>query len=69
MNRFITISSWAKLAGINRESVYKRLKRGTVKVSDLCEHPLIDIELYPPYKSKNQHQPLPKSDLPSWAYE
>ena len=68
MNRFITISTWAKLAGINRESVYKRIKKGSVKITDLCEHPLIDIEEYPPCKLKHKHQPLPiKRDLPNWC--
>lgn len=69
MNRFITISSWAKLAGINRESVYKRIKAGTVKTSDLCEHPLIDIEIYPPCKLKHKHIPLPKREMPNWCYD
>jgi hypothetical protein len=69
MQRFITISSWAKLAGINRESVYKRIKRGTVKTSELCEHPLIDIDFYPPCKLKYERKELPKRDMPNWMYD
>ena len=67
MNRFITISTWANLAGIKRESVYKRIKAGTVATSCLCEHPLIDIEEYPPCKLKHKRVDLPKRNVPNWV--
>ncbi len=72
MKRFITIGTWAKLAGIQRESVYKSLKTGRIKTSDFCEHPLIDIEEYPPCRYKSVKcttlPPLVKRDLPDWYY-
>ena len=73
MKRFVTIGSWAKLAGIQRESVYKRLKSGRIKISDICEHPLIDIEEYPPCRYKSVKcsvlMPVIKHDLPDWCYD
>lgn len=53
MNRFLTIKSWAKLAGINRESAYKRIKSGKLKYSEHCEMPAIDIEEFPPNKLRH----------------
>ena len=54
MQRFITIGTWAKLAGITREGAYKRIKSGKLKVSEYCEHPLIDINDYPPYTFRHK---------------
>jgi len=69
MHRFVTISTYARLCKINRESVYKRIKSGRVQVSSFCEHPLIDIEEYPPNRSRQKiDKPIAKRDLPDWAY-
>ena len=54
MQRFITIGTWAKLAGITREGAYKRLKSGKLKISEYCEHPLIDTNVYPPYTFRHK---------------
>ncbi len=48
--RFITVSTWAKLAGITRAAAYARIKRGTLKPSPLCEVVLIDTEDYAPVR-------------------
>ena len=53
MSRFVTIKTWAKLAGINRESAYKRLKSGKLKYSKYCEMPAIDIEEFLPCRLRN----------------
>ena len=63
--RFVTISTYAKLCGINRESVYKRLKSGKLQISESCEHPLIDVEEYPPNRLKQlSFQPTVKNKCP-----
>jgi hypothetical protein len=62
--RFVTISTYAKLCGINRESVYKRLKSGKLSVSEYCEHPLIDLEEYPPNKQRHKVEPPKKNSWP-----
>lgn len=70
MKRFVTIKTWAKLAGINRESVYKRIKSGKLAYSDYCEMPAIDLEEYPPGKRRHvSAPPAVKRDLPDWVYE
>jgi predicted DNA-binding protein YlxM (UPF0122 family) len=43
MNRFVSITTYAKLCGISRESVYKRIKKGTAILLDDCEVPVIDM--------------------------
>jgi hypothetical protein len=50
--RFVTISTWAKLAGVQRTSAYKLLKSGRLKYSPLCEMPAIDLTEYPPIKRR-----------------
>ena len=68
-HRFVTISSYAKLCKINRESVYKRIKSGKLQVSEYCEHPLIDLEEYPPNKVRCEKKPVEVALMPSWMYD
>ena len=42
--RYVTISTYAKMVGISRESVYKRIKKGTAVLLEDCESPIIDIQ-------------------------
>jgi len=70
MNRFVTIKTWAKLAGINRESAYKRLKSGKLEYSAFCEMPAIDLEEFPASRIRYVASPPPiKKELPDWCYD
>lgn len=40
---FVSITRYAQLCGITRESVCKRLKSGKAKTLDLCEVKVIDL--------------------------
>jgi predicted DNA-binding transcriptional regulator AlpA len=63
-------STYAQLCGIKRESVYKRIKAGTLSISEYCEHPLIDTEEFPPGRMKSKpSKPPVKRELPDWCYE
>ena len=42
--RYVSITTYAKLVGINRESVYKRIKRGKVCLLEDCEVPVVDLQ-------------------------
>ena len=41
--RFVSITTYAKLVGITRPAVYKRIKSGKAKLLDDCEVPVIDL--------------------------
>jgi len=41
--RFVSITTYAKLVGITRPAVYKRIKSGKAKLLDDCEVPVIDM--------------------------
>ena len=69
MERFIKIGTWAKLAEITREGAYKRIKSGKLKTSEYGEHPLIDVEIYPPCKMRYEKTKLPERELPDWCYD
>jgi predicted DNA-binding transcriptional regulator AlpA len=70
MSRFITIKTWAKLAGMKRESAYKRIKSGRLEYSSYCEMPAIDIEEFPPTRTRSVSTPPPiKRNLPDWCYD
>ena len=56
MNRFVSITTYAKLVGINRPSVYKRIKKGTAVLLEDCEVPVIDLQ--------NSKGTKPKEPLP-----
>lgn len=43
--RYLSITSYAKYAGISREAVYKRIKAGTAILLADCDVPVIDTEL------------------------
>jgi hypothetical protein len=67
MNRFVTITTYAKLVGINRESVYKRLKKGTAVLLESCEAPVIDLSRSKGTMTKNKWSDINDPDLPAWA--
>lgn len=43
--RYVSISTYAKMVGINRVSVYKRIKKGTAVLLEDSEVPVIDLSL------------------------
>ena len=43
MNRFVSISTYAKICKISRSAVYKRIKSGKAKLLNQCEVPVIDL--------------------------
>jgi UDP-N-acetylglucosamine enolpyruvyl transferase len=73
MKRFVTISTYAKMCGINRTSVYDRIRAGTLIVSIYCEGSMIDIEQFPPCRYKvvkcTTLPPKIKKELPDWCYD
>lgn len=70
MNRFVTIKTWANLAGIKRESAYKRLKSGRLEYSHYCEMPAIDLEEFQASRIRCVASPPPiKKELPDWCYD
>ena len=72
MKRFVTISTYAKMCGINRTSAYDRIKAGTLVVSEHCEGSMIDTKQFPPGRYKAIKctilPPKIKMDLPNWCY-
>lgn len=43
MNRFVSITTYAKICGITRPAVYKRIKSGKAVLLVDCEVPVIDL--------------------------
>ena len=71
--RFVNITTYARLCGIQRTSVYDRLKAGTLAVSKFCEGSMIDLEEYPPCRFKSIKctalPPVIEKELPAWYYD
>ena len=71
--RFVNITTYAKMCGILRTSVYDRLKTERLELSKYCEGSMIDIEEFPPCRYKSikctSLPPAIKRDLPDWYYE
>jgi hypothetical protein len=61
MYRFLTISRWAAEAGVTRKAVYDRIARGTIKLTPLSDHPLIDCNDYPPNRKWHMNIEIPKA--------
>lgn len=61
--RFVSITTYAKICKISRESVYKRIKRGTAVLLDDCEVPVIDLAYskgYCPHNNWKEIKPEPQ---------
>ena len=43
MNRFVSITTYAKICKITRPAVYKRIKSGKARLLEQCEVPVIDL--------------------------
>lgn len=69
MTRFVTVTTWAKMAKINRVSAHKLIKSGSLEYSSYCEMPAIDLEEFPPGRIRHVSvEPVIKRDLPDWCY-
>lgn len=63
--RFVSITTYAKICKISRESVYKRIKRGTAVLLDDCEVPVIDLAYSRGLYERNNWKDIkPKPELP-----
>jgi hypothetical protein len=67
MNRFVSITTYAKLVGINRESVYKRIKKGTAVLLEISEVPIIDLARSKGTMTRNKWPEIKELELPAWA--
>jgi len=71
--RFVNITTYAKMCGIKRTSVYDRLKSGKLEASKFCEGSMIDLLEYPPCRYKSIRckvlPPAIERDLPDWCYD
>lgn len=68
MNRYVSITTYAKIVGINRESVYKRIKRGSAVLLKDCDVPVVDLSLSKGTMKRNDWSKVKQPDLPSWAH-
>lgn len=69
-NRYQSISNYAKLCGISRESVYKRIKRGTAVLLANCDVPVIDTYLSKGSMQRNNWKDMPEpNNTPDWMKE
>lgn len=64
-NRFVSITTYAKLCKITRPAVYKRIKSGKAKLLDECEVPVIDLVFSRGnHERNNWKEILPKPEIP-----
>ena len=60
--RFVSITKYAKLCGITREAVYKRIKSGRAKLLDLSEVPVIDLSESKGTDNRNKWKEIPEPE-------
>ncbi len=60
MNRFVSITTYAKMCRITRPAVYKRIKSGRAKLLDQCEVPVIDLAFSRGLHERNNWKDVPK---------
>jgi len=65
--RYTSITRYAKLVGINRESVYKRIKAGSVILLEDCDVPVVDLMQSKGTMNRNDWSKPKAPDLPNWA--
>lgn len=65
MDRFVSITTYAKICNITRPAVYKRIKSGKAKLLEQCEVPVIDLSLSMGNYERNNWKDIPEEpDLP-----
>lgn len=62
--RFVSITKYAKLCGITREAVYKRIKAGRTKLLDICEVPVVDLAESKGTDTRNNWKEIPEPEKP-----
>ena len=68
--RYVSISTYAKMVGINRVSVYKRIKKGTAVLLQDSEVPVIDLNLSKGNMVRNDFKAITQSTPPHrWLSE
>lgn len=63
MNRFVSITTYAKICKISRPAVYKRIKSGRAVLLNDCEVPVIDLAFSKGFQEVNIWEdiaPMPK---------
>lgn len=64
-NRFVSISTYAKLVGISRPSVYKRIKSGNAVLLESSEVAIIDLAQSKGFTKRNNWTEIkPQPDCP-----
>lgn len=63
MNRFVSITTYAKICKITRPAVYKRIKSGKAKLLDECEVPVIDLAFSRGHYERNNWKEIIKEPL------
>jgi len=64
--RYVSITRYAKLVQISRESVYKRIKAGTVTLLEDCEVPVVDLSRSKGTMTRNSWPEIKEPELPAW---
>ena len=65
MNRFVSITTYAKLCKITRPAVYKRIKSGKAVLLDDCEVAVIDLAFSRgKYERNNWREIIEEEKLP-----
>lgn len=62
-NRFVSITTYARLCKISREAVYKRIKKGTAKLLDECEVPVVDLAFSRGEYKRNNWKNIPEEPI------
>jgi len=62
--RYVSITTYAKMVGITRPAVYKRIKRGVTVLMPDCEVPVVDLQLSKGKLTRNNWKAF---KLPDWA--
>ena len=64
--RYVSITTYANICGISRESVYKRIKKGTAILLQDCEVAVIDTYLSKGKMQRNDFTKIKTDNNPDW---
>lgn len=67
--RYVSITTYAKMCGISRESVYKRIKKGTAVLLHDCEVAVIDTWVSKGALTRNNLIGITIDNTPDWMKE
>jgi hypothetical protein len=63
MNRFVSISTYAKICKISRPAVYKRIKSGKARLLEQCEVPVIVLAFSRGEYERNNWKDIPTEPI------